>query len=251
MKPELLRSHTYHKRIGGPDNAFRYSIDYVLSEPEADSKTPALFSRNRFNLAAVHDTDHGGAPQKGRGAAWVRDLIADRGLDQLLDMRILLLSQPRMFGYLFNPVSFWLLVDKKDNLRAFVAEVNNTYGDRHSYLCHHDDFRVIENTDTLTAEKIFHVSPFQKVGGEYRFRVDYAPSHIGVRIDFRMGNGGLLATLTGKRAPLTSGALLWSAIRRPLGSLRVIVLIHAQAVKLKLKGAIFHQRPEPPTEEVT
>ena len=251
MKPEILKSHTYHKRIGGPDNAFRYSVDYVLSEPEASGPTPALFSRNRFNLAALHNKDHGGHPGQGRGAAWVREVLDGWGLKDLRPMRILLLAQPRMLGYLFNPVSFWLVVDDNDQLRAFIAEVNNTYGDRHSYLCYHDDLRPILNTDTLKAEKLLHVSPFQKVGGEYAFRVDFAPTHIGVRIDFRMGNGGMLATLTGPRQPLTSRAILWSAIRRPFGSLRVMALIHVQAVVLKLKGATFHNRPEPPTKEVT
>ncbi len=251
MRPEFLKSHTYHKRIGGPDNAFRYSMDCVLLEPEAATPIPALFSRNRRNLAAVHDKDHGGQPGQGRGAAWVREVLGEWGLDTLRNMRILLLTQPRMFGYLFNPVSFWLVVDDQDHLRAFIAEVNNTYGDRHSYLCHHDDLRPIEAGDTLATQKVFHVSPFQKIGGEYRFRVDYAPTHVGVRIDFRLGNGGLLATLAGKREPLTSRALIWSAIRRPFGSLRVMGLIHWQAVKLKLKGATFHKRPEPPTEEVT
>ena len=251
MKQELLNAHTFHKRIGGPDNAFRYSVDYVISEPDVDLSTPGLMSRNRFNLAAIYDQDHGGERGKGRGTAWVRDVLRDQGLGRLASQRILLLAQPRILGFVFNPVSFWLIVDENDALRAVIAEVNITFGDRHSYLCHHDDLSPIAAADTLVAQKVFHVSPFQTVEGTYAFRFDYAPTHIGVRIDYRRGNGGLLATLVGKRRTLTSRAIIFSVIRRPFGSLRVVFLILMQAMILRLKGAQYHDRPEPPEIEVT
>ena len=79
---------------------------------------------------------------------------------------MLLLAQPRIFNHVFNPVSFWMIYDKSDNLRLVIAEVSNTFGDRHSYLCHHDDMSVIKKEQTLTARKVFHVSPFQEMSGE-------------------------------------------------------------------------------------
>ncbi len=248
---QTVTGHTYHKRIGGPDNAFRYSVDYVLVEPERVGRLPAFMSFDRRNVVAVHAKDHGGAPKKGRGTAWVRDVLEQRGLDQLAEARIFLLTQPRMFGYLFNPVSFWLIVDADDEVRAVISEVSNTFGDRHSYLCHHDDLGPIGAQDTLTAEKIFHVSPFQPIAGEYKFRFDISSDHISIRIDYINGNAGLVATLMGKRAPLTGRGLLRAMVRRPLGSLRVMALIHWQAVKLKLKGAKYRRRPEPPKAEVS
>ena len=160
MKPELVRSHTFHKRLGGPDNAFRYSIDYIMSEPEVQTSLPTLLSRNRFNIAAIHDRDHGGQVDNGQGAAWVRQVLTDFKMSELAEMRILLVAQPRILGFLFNPVSFWLVVDDENNLRAVIAEVNNTYGERHSYLCVNDDLRPIKPNDTLTARKVFYVSPF-------------------------------------------------------------------------------------------
>jgi DUF1365 family protein len=251
MKPQLLQASTYHRRIGGPSNAFRYTVDYVLSEPEARPKLPWLLSRNRFNLASINDRDHGGARGDGRGAVWVRDVLYAHQLDEIAGMRVLLLAQPRMLGHLFNPVSFWLIVDENDNLRAFIAEVNNTMGDRHSYLCHHPDLRPIRPEDVLSAQKVFHVSPFQKIGGGYKFNLGYSKDAISVRIDFRHEGAGLLATLAGKRKPLGSLALLGSALRRPAGSLRVVVLIHWQAIKLLAKGAPFRRRTPPPEAEVT
>ena len=165
--------------------------------------------------------------------------------------RIELLAQPRVLGHIFNPVSFWLIYDAQDQLRTVIAEVTNTYRDRHSYLCHRDDFGPITRNDTLTSKKIFHVSPFQPVEGGYQFRFDITDERIGIWIDYTAGNGGLLATLTGKRAPLTNGRILSALLRRPFGSRRVLGLIHWQALKLWWKGVAFRSRPEPPETQVS
>ncbi|NNE89823.1 MAG: DUF1365 domain-containing protein [Silicimonas sp.] len=241
---------TFHGRKGAVENAFTYSVDYVLLDAEREVRAPRFFSRNRSGLFSLFDRDHGGAPQDGRGAVWVRDTLREHALDFPIG-RLELLAQPRVLGHVFNPVSFWLIRDPKDAIRVIIAEVSNTYGDRHSYLCHHDDLREITREDTLSARKIFHVSPFQPVEGEYTFRFDISDSRIGVWIDYKTGNGSLLATLTGARKPLTNAAILRAMIRRPFGSRRVLGLIHWQALKLWWKGAAFRTRPEPPNHEVS
>jgi hypothetical protein len=246
---EHIDGSTFHGRRGGVENAFRYSIDYVLLEPEAAARAPRMFSRNRANLAALHDTDHGGAPGRGRGACWVREVLASHAPG--VTGRVLLLAQPRILGHVFNPVSFWLCHDADDRLRVVIAEVTNTYGDRHCYLCHRDDLAPLTREDTVAARKIFHVSPFQPVEGGYTFRFDIRPDKVGVWIDYTAGNGGLVATLTGARRPLTSAGILRACLRRPFGSRRVLALIHWQALKLWWKGAAFRARPVPPAEEVT
>lgn len=239
---------TFHGRKGGVENAFRYSIDYVALDAEAPVRGPRLFGRNGRGIASLHDSDHGGPPKSGRGAVWVREVLAEAGIT--LDGRIEILAQPRILGHVFNPVSFWLCYGE-DELRAVIAEVTNTYGDRHSYLCHHDDLRPITRHDLLHAKKIFHVSPFQPVTGDYTFRLDIRDDRIGIWIDYRQGNGGLYATLTGRRHPLTNAGILAACLRRPFGSRRVLALIHWQALKLWWKGAAWNTRPEPPAEEVT
>ena len=241
---------TFHGRKGAVNNAFRYSIDYVILDPEAQAKGPALFSRNGRNVTALRDADHGGAPGKGRGVPWVRDVLAEHGLD-IAAAKILLLAQPRILGHVFNPVSFWLCYDAEGVLRVVISEVTNTYGDRHSYLCHTPDLDPITSDVTLHAKKIFYVSPFQPVEGDYTFRFDINDTRIGVWIDYRAGNGRLLATLAGPRQPLTNRAILRACLRRPFGSRRVFALIHWQALKLHLKGARFLTRPKPPAEEVS
>jgi DUF1365 family protein len=225
-----IAAETYHGRRGTVKNAFRYSIDYVLMDAEAKVKTPRLFSRNKGNLMSLKDSDHGGPPKKGVGAAWVRDVLAQY---QITDAgRIELLAQPRVLGHVFNPVSFWLCYDSEDRLTTVIAEVTNTFGDRHSYLCRHEDGRAITKDETISAQKLMHVSPFQPVEGGYTFRFDIQPDSIGIWIDYSRGQCGLIATLTGKRKPITNGAIIRAALRRPFGSRRVLALIHWQAVKL-------------------
>ncbi len=185
MWVDHVQGETFHGRKGALGNSFRYGVDYLLIDPEA-VEGPALFSRNRANLISLHDRDYGGAPGEGRGAAWVREVLAAQGLPPAA--RILLLTQPRVLGHVFNPVSFWLCEDAAGALRCVVAEVSNTFGDRHWYLCAKPDGSVIERTDTLEAAKIMHVSPFQPIEGGYRFR-----------FDIREGSGGRLDRLQLRR----------------------------------------------------
>ncbi|SMX39349.1 DUF1365 domain-containing protein [Maliponia aquimaris] len=248
MTVDLIRGHTYHGRKGEVANAFRYSVDYVMLDAEAPVRGPWLFSRNRANVTSLQDSDHGGAPKQGRGAVWAREVLAEHGVT--FRGPLMLLAQPRLLGHVFNPVSFWLAYDGAA-LKAVIAEVSNTFGDRHSYLCTRPDGRPITQTDRITAQKIFHVSPFQPVAGDYVFRFDIRDDKIGVWIEFGHDKGGLIATLVGPRTPLTSRDILRSALRRPFGARRVLALIHWQALKLWWKGASYRTRPEPPRDAVS
>lgn len=244
-----IAGHTWHGRRGGIENKFRYGVDYVLLDAEAVPDAPRLFARNRAAFASLHDSDHGGAPGQGTGAAWVRRVLAERQLPA--PARIELLAQPRILGHVFNPVSFWICRDDQGDLRMVIAEVSNTFGDRHSYLCYHDDLAPITATDKLVARKVFHVSPFQKIEGTYLFRFDLRADRIGIWIELDTPSGGVLATLVGARAPLSNRGLLGAMLRRPFGSRRVLALIHWQALKLWWKGARYRSRPEPPADEIS
>ena len=240
-----IRGETFHGRKGAVANSFRYGVDYVLLNCET-ARGPRLFSRNGANLVSLHDADHGGMPKQGRGVAWVRDVLSAHNVKA---DDILLLAQPRVLGHVFNPVSFWLCFN--DGLQAVIAEVTNTYGDRHSYLCARDDGTTIQPSDTLQATKLLHVSPFQPVMGTYAFRFDIRPDRIGIWIDYSTDTGGVFTNLIGPRVPLTNWGIIWACLRRPFGSRRVLALIHWQALKLAIKGAKFRNRPTPPVDEVT
>ncbi len=244
---EHIAGQTFHGRKGKVANTFRYRIDYVLLDPD-DVQGPTLFRHNRRGLVSLHDTDHGGPPGQGRGSPWVREVLVKHALSAT---RILLLAQPRILGHVFNPVSFWLCLGPGDTLNAVIAEVTNTMGDRHSYLCHRDDHQPLTREDTVEAQKLLHVSPFQPVAGHYRFRFDIRPDRIGIWIDHGNADGGVYTNLTGPRAPLTNAAILRALLARPFGSRRVLALIHWQALKLALKGARFRRRPPPPVDEVS
>lgn len=247
--PEHITGVTTHTRRGPIQHAFRYGVDYVLIDPEAPASGPWLFSRNRFNLTSVHDGDHGGPLGAGRGADWARKVLAAHGLTDA-SVRLMLLTQPRFLGYVFNPVSFWLAL-KGDTLIAVIAEVSTPFGDRHSYLCHQPDYAPITKTTRITSPKSLHVSPFQDVAGDYELSFDIRSDHLAIRILHRNGDEGVTATLSGRRLPMTNAGLLQASLRRPLGALRTISLIYWQALRLRLKGARYRRRPPPPKTEVT
>ncbi len=251
MRPEHLRATTWHKRHGGPANAFSYGVDYLLLAPENIRQTPVLFSHNRPNLFAWYDRDYGGERGQGRGAAWVREVLAEAGLDAGQDLSIRLLAQPRMLGTKFSPVSFWLITGPDGALLAAIAEVNNTFGERHNYLCHKPGFAPITAADEISAQKLFHVSPFQPRAGVYRFRFDVSDQSLHIRIHFQHATGGLTATLGGDRRPLRSAGILAALIRRPFGAVRVLALIHFQALKLFAKRAVFYRHPPPDPNTVS
>ncbi len=236
---------TWHGRKGAVRNAFSYSVDMVMIDAEGPLAAPLLFARNRRGVMSLWDRDHGGAPGQGRGAVWLREVLAAWGVEARGPVR--LIAQPRVLGHVFNPVSFWLAHDHRQRLVAVVAEVTNTFGDRHSYLCAHADGRPILPDDELVARKILHVSPFQEIAGEYRFHFDIGSEKIAIRIE----HDALIATLAGPCRPLTSRAILGAMLRRPFGSRRVLALIHWQALRLWLKGAPFRSRPTPPAHEVS
>ena len=246
---DYIEGWTWHGRKGDLENAFRYSVDYVLFDATHEISGPALFSRNGAGAFSVHDKDHGGPPHRGRGVAWVKDVLRAHGVELAGD--ILLLAQPRVLGHVFNPVSFWLCHNATGDICAVISEVTNTFGDRHSYLCHHDDLRPILPTDTLSAQKIFHVSPFQPIEGNYVFRFDIRQDKIGIWIDLQIPGGGVMANLIGPRRPLRTVDILRALLRRPFGSRRVLGLIHWQAFKLWRKGAKYRKRPSPPETEVS
>ena len=244
---EHIQARTTHARRGSLRNAFTYGVDYVLTDLLDDG--PALLSRNRFNLWSLHDKNHGGLRDNGQGVSWFRSELEARGFP-VQSARLVLLTQPSFLWFHFNPVSFWIaLID--DRPCAFIAEVNSTFGQRHCYFCAHPDFRPIEKGDVLKADKQMHVSPFQVIDGQYSFNFHMSADRIIIRINYENGKEGVLATLNGDRRPATNRSLLWAAVRRPTGALRVLALIHWQAIILWWKRAPFTPRQAEPGQSIT
>lgn len=238
-----------HGRRGALRHGFRYGVDYLLLAPD-HARGPRLFSRNRLNLLAVHDRDHGGPRGAGLGSDWAWARLAEAGLTRAPGMVMALLTQPRLLGHWFTPVSFWMVL-QGDRMIAAIAEVNNTFGQRHSYICHLLGFAPIGPADAMTAAKVFHVSPFQDVRGDYRFNFALGPDRLAIRIAQVDGPNGLDAAMAGALVPLTNIRALGACLRRPGGSIRVLALIYWNALRLKLKGAAYRPLPAPPDQEIS
>jgi uncharacterized protein len=247
----LIEAHVMHARLRPKRNAFRYRVPY-LALPAAlmdAGGTVGLLSVEGRNLFSVKRRDYGDAERV--GSAFVRNVLEQRQI-AAADGEIVLVTMPRMFGFVFNPVSFWFCLDKGDGLRAVVAEVNNTFGERHFYVCRHDDQRRIAPQDTITAEKVFHVSPFMPVDGHYRFSFSWGERAFGCRIDLHDEQGLILTTsVSGVRVPFSSWRLARALALNPLLMFKVLGLIHYQAVRLWAKGVRHFSKPPPPREPVS
>jgi hypothetical protein len=248
---EIVKAQVFHARTRPRRNAFRYGVCYLrlpLSEFVRGRKG-MFFSVERFNLFSLFARDYGDG--KTAPAQWIAGVLAHWGMTEA-DGEIVLLTLPRVLGYAFNPVSFWLCHDRSGKLRAVLAEVRNTFGEHHSYLCFHDDHRPIETEDWLKAEKIFHVSPFLAVNGHYRFRFACEKNRVAIWINHYDSEGLMLTTsLIGDARPLRPAGLIASFLRYPLVTLKVVALIHYQAVKIFLKGIRHYAKPKPPVADVS
>jgi uncharacterized protein len=209
-----------------------------------------VLARNRRGLFSLHDADHGDGSAP---LAWVERLLAAQGIRDA-DGEIWLHTFPRVLGYVFNPVSFWLCHRADGALRAVLCEVNNTFGERHCYLLAHADGRALRWGEELSAAKAFHVSPFCRVEGRYRFRfvLTGRAQRFVAKIDHDDADGPLLQTsIEGRLVPLTERALLRAFFAYPAFSLGVVARIHWQALRLWLKRVPFFAKPPPPAASVT
>jgi DUF1365 family protein len=253
MVPSLVEGSVMHRRVRPRANAFTYPA-FCLRIPLSRIDTlPALgVPHNRPGLVSFHDRDHGardGAPL----LPWIRALLAAERIDA--DGEVELVAFPRMLGYAFKPVSFWLCHDAAGGLRAVLAEVNNTFGEVHNYLVAHNDGRPIRDGETLCARKVFHVSPFCAVRGHYAFRFHTGGGRWLARIDYFDDDDAtvpLLATsISGRTRPLGRAAVLALLPRYRWFTLAVVARIHWQAAKLWIKRVPFFSKPAPPALPTT
>lgn len=250
LKGGLLLADVSHMRLHPRQHSLRYKV-YYLCFPIQHMKQMAgkFLSLGRFNIFSIRMNDYGFTNRQ--GYSWVSSELENRAVTEA-DGDIVLVTLPRLLGYAFNPVSFWFCLDKQEHLRAVMAEVNNTFGERQGYVCIHEDHRPIDKDDWLEKDKIFHVSPLLNVRGTYRFRFAYSEEKIGVWIDYYDGETKMLTTsLVGRRYDLTDGRLLYYFFRYPMITLKVIAMIHYHALRLVLKGIHYNRKPSPPSQEVT
>ncbi|MFT3736147.1 MAG: DUF1365 domain-containing protein [Rhodocyclaceae bacterium] len=240
-RAEIAVGSVMHERHAPASHRFAYA-HFTLRLPL--SQLPALrvplLGINRAGLMSFHERDHG--PRDGSALLpWIREVLVRHGLAGVADGEVVLETMPRLFGYVFNPVSFWYCHDRAGGLRAVLVEVNNTFGGQHDYVIAHPDGRVIGPDDLFETRKAFHVSPFLDVRGSYRFRFRQRGGHGFVAIDHfdDVGQRLLTTRLAGRRQPLDGRSLLRAWLRCPLLTLAVIARIHWQALRLLIKRVPF------------
>lgn len=247
-RPKLLTGHVMHGRLLPRKNHFRYGIYYIAFPLSRIDELP--IAHNKPGLMSFYDKDHADGAQNGL-RAWAQSILHSYNIS--LDGEITLICMPRVAGYVFNPVSFWLCHDQDSNLKAVLCEVHNTFGEKHTYLCAHDDGRIITASDTLKAKKLFHVSPFLEREGSYEFRFESTPIEFKVWIDyFDSYNRKQLGTsLTGSYRDMTRASCRRVFFDYPLVTLKAILLIHYQAMKLVFNKIRYVPKPPQRADRVS
>lgn len=253
--PHIGFGHVWHTRLRPRRHRFIVPTFFLLlpmrtlrGRPEA----AGVLALNRAGALSFRDADHGGGknPRQGGALAWLETLLQADGITDAQG-EIWLQCYPRVLGYSFKPVSFWYCHRQDGSLRAIVAEVNNTFGERHAYLLDHPHYG-----QELRARKAFHVSPFCAIDGGYRFEfrrggADSLQS-ARVRIDYHDAEGPVLLTgMAGRLEPLTAASRRRALWRYPLLTLGVMARILWNALLLWLKQVPFHTKPQAPAMPVS
>lgn len=203
-----------------------------------------LFSLNRFNLVDFRDRDHGDGSSVPLRAQ-VEKALAGAGLEPD-GGAIRVLCMPRVLGTVFNPLSVFFCHRADGRLRAMLYEVNNTFGDRHSYLIPIAGDAAHQSVLRQSCAKQLHVSPFMDMAMTYHFRVTPPGGRAVVAIEGRDAEGPMIAAVfAGRRHDLTDANLLRACATRPLLGVQVLGAIHWEALKLWRKGVRWRARPQP------
>lgn len=250
LVPAVCVGTVMHARHAPAVNRFWYPLFYLrLPLTRLESIGSALLGINRPGVMRFDFRDHG-ARDGGHPLPWIRSLLHREGVSA--DGEVVLQTIPRILGYLFNPVSFWFCHDRAGGLRAVLCEVNNTFGEHHNYLVARRDGQPIGAGEALWARKVFHVSPFLPVRGDYRFRFHARGDLNAVAIDYWDNGERILTTrVAGRVRPLDRANLSRALLRFPLLTFGVIARIHWQALRLWVKRVPFFNKPLPPLRETT
>ncbi len=227
--------HHFEHRI------FMFYLD--LDELDTVAQQNILFSRNRRNIYSFRDDDHepaGQNPLKER----ILNFLWQNGIYLGAGGSVRLLTLPRVFGYVFNPVSIYYCFNEAGKPVCSVAEVGNTFREMKLYLLGREQLGA-DDTFSKVVPKHFYVSPFSNLTLNFDFKLKIPGDDLNIQIDDRDEDKKILiSTLAGKRVELTNRALFGFTLKYPLITLKVIFLIHYQALRLWLKRVPFYRKAQ-------
>jgi len=234
----IYSGNVVHKRFKPKVHYFKYKVFSLLidlSEIESMEKNLKIFSFNKFNIVSFYNKDHG-ARDGSSIKDWVINNLKKNNIDTN-DIKIKLLCYPRIFGYVFNPLSVFYIYDKNLNLISILYEVKNTFGEQHTYI-----FKtgIRHNLLQHMCKKKFHVSPFIEMNCIYFFRLLKPGNKISIIIDQNDEDGKILyASQDGIKSDLTNVNLIKSYLKHPLMTFKIILAIHFEAFRIWTKGIKF------------
>lgn len=239
MNSAIYAGRVVHARLRPKRHKLSYRVFALLldlDEIDRLAKRLRLFGHNRAAVFSFHDKDHGAAD--GLLREWVAMQLDAAGVT-LAAPRISMLCYPRIFGYVFNPLTVYFCRDG-NTLRAILYEVHNTFGEKRTYV-----IPVAPSANALVqaCRKELYVSPFVPMECAYHFRITPPTEQVRIAIDERDESGLLLtASFAGTRRELSDRALLCALFAYPLMTLKVTAAIHWEAIRLWLKGVPYVSR---------
>jgi DUF1365 family protein len=237
--PALVSGHVTHQRRGRVRHSFRHGVYQWLVDLDAVPEQPWYLRP----FAGFSSTDHLGDPGISIKAN-VEDFLSRHGITLGESGRIVMLANARVLGHVFDPLSVFWCLDAQDTLVCVVAEVHNTYGDRHVYLVSPDP------SGRATTDKAFHVSPFFDVSGRYEMRFELTPKAVSSTVILhRDGSVAFTAAFRGRPIPATRTAVAGQLIRKPLMPQQVSALIRMHGIWLWLRRLPVFRPPHHPPQE--
>jgi DUF1365 family protein len=242
VKDSILHAKVRHKRIFPTENYFSYKAFYInINMRNLYHKTSSfIFGREKIGLMSYREKDHG--ERNGSSSLlWAENILNNYGI--IFD-DISLLTMPRVFGYLFNPASFWFVYNKT-KLVSIILEVNNTFGETHSYICFLEKGEEISKENWFEAQKVFHVSPFMDISGTYKFNFDWHSKQKRILIHYYDNDRlKLITSVEGNLRHFSKKNLLKCFFMIPFLTKKVFFLIHYQALKIYIKKIKYRPKPK-------
>ncbi|EJM96500.1 DUF1365 domain-containing protein [Herbaspirillum sp. YR522] len=243
---QLMRAQVMHQRLRPVSHRFVYPVFCVrIDLARMHQARNAWFGMDCRRLISIRSCDYG-ARDGGDLQQWVRARLAEAGIEA--GGPIVLQTFPRLFGFVFNPISLFLCHDRDGGLRAVLAEVNSTFGQTWHYLLSAPGNAVIDAHTPLASAKMMHVSPFCEVRGHYRFRLRQRGERAMVGVDYHDDEQvqPLLRTaISGRLQPLTAATAAAALCAQPLMTIGIVARIHWQALLLWRKRVPWFSKPRP------